>query len=90
MADLLPKKYYDHFLRYVECCRFLTSMNVTKSQLPAVQQKLRLFVKDTQALYGPSMMTFNVHQMLHLTDTVKKFGPLGETANFQFVHFFVC
>jgi hypothetical protein len=84
MADLLDEKYYAHFMLFVEAVRWLYSKQLTANELPVARDNLKLFVKRTQLLYGKKMMTFNMHQLLHLVDNVENFGPIFVTSNFRF------
>jgi hypothetical protein len=84
MADLLDKTYYDHFMLFVEAVRWLYSRQLNPQELPVARENLKRFVKQTQQLYGKRMMTFNLHQLLHLVDNVENFGPIFVTSNFRF------
>jgi hypothetical protein len=84
MADLLDQVHYDHFMLFVEAVRWLYSKQLNVQELPIARDNLELFVKRTQEIYGKKMMTFNVHQLLHLVDNVENFGPIFVTSNFRF------
>lgn len=45
---------------------------------------LSQFVIEMQNLYGLDAMTFNVHQLLHLSKSVQKLGPLWAHSTFVF------
>lgn len=45
---------------------------------------LQEFVQRTEALYGTTAMTFNIHQLLHLTESAKNLGPLWAHSTFVF------
>lgn len=45
---------------------------------------LKKYVFDFQGLYGERYMSCNLHQLLHLADNVKKFGPLWVTTCLPF------
>lgn len=45
---------------------------------------LEKFVEQASSLYGVRMMTYNVHQMLHLADSVRQLGPLWAHSAFVF------
>jgi hypothetical protein len=84
MADLLDKERYDHFMLFVEAVRWLYSRQLNPQELHIARENMRQFVKRTQQLYGKKMMTFNVHQLLHLVENVENFGPIFVTSNFRF------
>ncbi|KAH9379234.1 hypothetical protein HPB48_006338 [Haemaphysalis longicornis] len=45
---------------------------------------LESFVRSCKSLYGPSFMTFNVHGLLHLANSVRSLGPLWAHSAFVF------
>ena len=83
-ADLLDKSHYDHFMLFVETVRWLYSRQLNTQELPAARHNLKMFVKRAEELYGKKMMTFNMHQVLHLVENVENFGPIFVTSNFRF------
>lgn len=84
MRRLLPKDFYDHFMLFVNACRWLSSENVTPTHIAAAKENLRKFVVDAEKLYGKSILDFVVHSVLHLPYYVLQFGPLWVTSNFGF------
>ncbi|KAH0567811.1 hypothetical protein KQX54_014285 [Cotesia glomerata] len=42
------------------------------------------FVYDCQNFYGESFITFNVHSLLHIVDSVRKNGPSSVTSTYVF------
>ena len=50
-------------------------------------QNLFQFVKDMKKLYGQESLIYNVHNLLHLTDDVQKFGVLGSFSAFSFANY---
>ncbi len=84
MADLMPQKYYDHFLLFVRACRRLSSTMLTKDDFTDCQELLCRFVSQTQELYGKENMDFCVHSMLHLCFYAQMVGPLYTTSCFQY------
>lgn len=45
---------------------------------------LKKFVIEFQRLYGKCHMTFNVHLLTHITQSMKHWGPLWATSTFVF------
>ncbi|CAN7984936.1 unnamed protein product [Ixodes hexagonus] len=48
------------------------------------EQLLKKFVTRVPGLYGETAMTFNMHQMLHLANSVRHMGPLWANSAFTF------
>lgn len=51
------------------------------------EQALHKFVLDFERLYGPVNVSFNVHLLIHLTTSVRNWGPLWATSTFPFESF---
>ena len=84
LSDVLPVKYLQHWLILVECiCVFLAS-RITFAEIELCKKRLAFFVKNVEVLYGSEHVSFNMHQLLHLPDTVANFGPLWCSSNFTF------
>ncbi|CAN7994861.1 unnamed protein product, partial [Ixodes pacificus] len=49
-----------------------------------VEKLLKNFVAGTQRLYGDTAMSFNIHQLLHLPEVARHFGPLWGHSSFVF------
>lgn len=47
----------------------------------------KYFVKTFKILYGAEHTSHNIHNLLHLTEDVKKFGPLENFSSFPFENF---
>lgn len=77
-----------HLLKYwsllVESLFTLLKTEISYDELANVSKMLEAFVKDTEHYFGKSSMSFNVHQLLHVTDTVKQWGPLWAHSAFAF------
>lgn len=55
---------------------------ITDRDLCEARALLEKFVLQMGALYGTGNMLYNVHQLLHLTDSVEAWGPLWTTSCF--------
>lgn len=42
------------------------------------------FVKDFSILYGEEYVSYNIHNLIHLSEYCKKYGPLDSFSTFQF------
>ncbi|XP_049271227.1 uncharacterized protein LOC125758252 [Rhipicephalus sanguineus] len=83
---ILPQRYLNHFMLLAEGIFVLLQEELTESQLLRAGRLLQDFVSRTLTLYGPRMMTFNHHQLLHLVTAARNFGPLWAHSAFVFEH----
>jgi hypothetical protein len=56
--------------------QFLSSSTIQITQLPLVNQLLIEWVQITESIYGKQYILINIHQLLHLVDDIKRWGPL--------------
>lgn len=77
LLDLvLDNRYIKHWNLFVESLYILLKKSITKTELEEANKNLHQFVYKAQDLYGLEVMTYNVHQLLHLADSVRNWGPL--------------
>ncbi|XP_077486684.1 uncharacterized protein LOC144097969 [Amblyomma americanum] len=81
---ILPQRYLNHFALLVEAIFTLLLEELTLQQINHAGRLLEDFVSRMPALYGARLMTFNVHQLLHLAKAAKNFGPLWAHSAFVF------
>lgn len=48
---------------------------------------MQKFVEEFESLYGERQLSYNVHQMLHLNLSIRRWGPLSQNSAFQFENF---
>lgn len=82
LRDILSKKAYNHFLALSVAIRILCS----KSQIyyDYAHDLLSYFVQKFGYYFGQENLSFNVHNLLHLTRDVKNHGPLDLFSAFKF------
>lgn len=64
-----------HWSLFVNSLYIVQQQQVTVHELEKVRQDLKQFVQQTQELYGEKAMTYNVHLLLHLVDSILDWGP---------------
>lgn len=84
LNGVLPEKAFISFVLFVKSIHALLSHDITNEKLLQVEINLVQFVCECQCLYGECFMTFNVHVLLHLVESVRKNGPLWATSAFPF------
>lgn len=80
---------YDHFLSLSISISILISPKfcVNEHYYKYATNLLRTFVKTTMNLYGNQYITYNMHGLLHLPDSINDFGPLDSSSAFPFENF---
>lgn len=79
--------YFKHWLLLVKAIHFLMQDQITENELTEAESLLHQFVRETQTLYSKHAMTYNVHQLLHLCDSVRHWGPLWSHSGNAFDRF---
>lgn len=80
----LSTKYLKYWSLLVESIHILLKSEILNIELDRSERMLKLFVELTQRYFGKAAMTFNVHQLLHLVDSVRNWGPLWAHSAFAF------
>lgn len=84
LKGILPDKYLANFVLLQRAIYILLKKSILPQELDEAEHCVALFVSDFQSLYGQNAMTFNVHLLTHLTESVRKTGPLWATSTFCF------
>lgn len=82
----LPSDIYSNFLSLHVAIRILCQKSTTEF-IEYADKLLHHFVKCFIDIYGPEFVFHNIHGLLHLTDCVKKLGPLDTFSAFPFESF---
>ncbi|CAN7975908.1 unnamed protein product, partial [Ixodes persulcatus] len=84
LKPVLPRQFFKHFTLLSYGVYLLLKDEITKRDLREARALLEKFVLQMGALYGTTNVSHNVHQLLHLTDSVEAWGPLWATSCFPF------
>ena len=84
LFDFLHRDYLHHLNLLVKSLHILLSSCISSSDLKAAEEMLAIFYRKAVDLYPQQVCTMNVHSLLHLTQTVKNFGPLWAYSCFGF------
>ena len=84
LPGILPQPYLQHLFLLVFSIYTLLQSSVTSAELDAAERALRKFVSEVRTLYGLEYMSFNVHQLLHLPQSVRNWGPIWGISTFPF------
>ncbi|XP_043270733.1 uncharacterized protein [Venturia canescens] len=82
--DILPLAYLKHWLLLVSSLHLLLKKKITNNELSLATRALKKFVYLIPELYGLEYAKFNMHLLLHIPASVKKFGALWATSTFPY------
>lgn len=84
LKGLVNDKIYYHFLLYHCSIRLLAQPLQDEGTIELADNMLKDFVKYFPTMYGASSVSHNVHNLLHLADCVRQFGPLSSFSAYKF------
>ncbi|CAN8023538.1 unnamed protein product [Ixodes persulcatus] len=84
LENLLPHRYWKHWCLLAEAIWILLSTRISQEMISHAESLLKRFVDQVLRLYNTKMMTFNMHQLLHLAKSVRDLGPLWAHSAFVF------
>ena len=86
LKNILSEELYHYFLKLHVSISILVNPSFCKEEnyIKYADNLLKSFVKISEEKYGLSFMSHNVHNLLHLCNDVRKFGPLDKFSSFPF------
>ncbi|XP_071855403.1 uncharacterized protein [Apostichopus japonicus] len=84
LCGLLPARFLTHWWLLVYAIYSLGSSTVTTKMIQDSKCALLKFVIQMQDLYGLEHISYNVHQLTHLSQYVLNWGPLWASSAFAF------
>ncbi|XP_071855315.1 uncharacterized protein [Apostichopus japonicus] len=84
LKGVLPSAYLAHMLLLVHAIWMLLQDSVKEHEISLCEIILVKFVLQMKELYGAHNMSYNVHLLLHLADTVRNCAPLWSNSCFPF------
>lgn len=87
LINYLPDKYFQHWLLFVIALFNLLKKKITIQDIEEAEKLFKLYVKQIEELYSDRELSYNVHQLLHLALSVRRWGPLWATSAFPFENF---
>ena len=82
--NIMETNYYLHWLLLVNAIHILVGRDITKPDIVRAKLYMYKFVVQMKQLYGIENVSFNVHLLTHLADSVLAWGPLWATSAFIF------
>lgn len=68
LNGILPEKFLKHFIQFVAAIRIFIQKEITHNDMIQGRNKINLFVKEFEDLYGSKHMRYNVHMISHTTN----------------------
>ena len=87
LKDILPRELLQHFFQLHVAVKILSHDNFCTSYHNFANDLLHLYVKNCKTFFGPSFITCNVHNPIHLSDDVIRFGALFQFSAFPFENY---
>ncbi|XP_044037086.1 uncharacterized protein LOC122868819 isoform X7 [Siniperca chuatsi] len=84
LPGILLPAFLEHYFYLSFSIHILLQESISKHDLQLAHESLVCFVEDMKVLYGEENVSFNCHQLIHLTESVLNWGPLWETSAFSF------
>lgn len=81
---ILQQRYYSHFLLLVLIMHISESRRIQKGWLDNLQHLCTDFVLTFPRLYSARHNVQVVHSVIHISDTIKAYGPLPNYSTFNF------
>lgn len=78
------QRYVLHWLKLAEALYILLQTEITVEEINRADTLLHEFFGAVESLYSQSTMTFNVHILLHLAESVLNWGPLYTHSAYAF------
>ena len=83
----LPENFLIHYSCLVEAVFLLLGDCISEEQIKRAEQLIKVFVKHYETIYGKENMGLNVHNLIHMVDGVRNWGPLWAYSCFGFESF---
>lgn len=84
LTDILKQELLNSYKLLVRSVQKLLSSDISKDDLLTCEVDLVQFIYDCQKFYGNSFMTYNLHCVRHMVQSVRENGPLSCTSAYAF------
>jgi hypothetical protein len=81
---IMKKKYYDHFKKLVLAVHLAESRALTEQDIQAVERLCYDFLLQFPKLYSERHNVQVVHSIMHISESIRDFGPLTSYTTFNF------
>jgi hypothetical protein len=84
LNGIMSPEYYENLIGLVVCIEYLLSKRIYKEKLDCVEGLMQKSVRNLEKLYSQTVMVSGFHELLHLVQCTRSFGPLNNVSCFQF------
>ena len=84
LEGILPKTHFKHLALLFEAAYILNKDSIIPTDLNRAEEFITSYVERFQDMFGLAQMTYNIHLLTHLCETVRKWGPLWVHSAFVF------
>lgn len=84
LKKVLPKNYYDHFLLYFCSITICSAQYHLNNLIDIADKMLKSFLDLFKIMYSFEQCVSNIHNLCHLLDEVRRFGPLMTFSAYPF------
>ena len=83
LAGILDPSLIYHFSQLARVLSLLNKRKILEAEIEEAERLIKEFIRNFNVIYPVEMHRFNVHLLLHLPDTVRRFGPLFVSSSFS-------
>lgn len=87
LKDNVNDDIYYHFLTLHCAYRILSCPRHSTTNIDSAQILLQNFVDNYSHIYGSDQITYNVHNLLHVSECVRQFGPADSFSAYKFENY---
>ncbi|KAK7893047.1 hypothetical protein WMY93_022199 [Mugilogobius chulae] len=87
LRDSLPSELFDNFMMFSVAMFIFLSPKISSEIIEFAQTLMISFVEHFGQLYGRDEIVFSIHQLIHLAEEYKRFGPLDNVSGFPFENY---
>lgn len=87
LRNSIPVELYDNFMLFSVAMHLLLCPGTSEEVVDCAHEFLVLFVCHCGQLYGRHEITYNVHQLTHLAEVYRHFGPLDNISAFPYENY---
>lgn len=84
LRKVLPLKFYQHFLLYFCSITIFSTQYHMNDLMDTAEQMLQNYLNVFKSFFGYEQCVSNVHNLCHLADEVRRFGPLMTFSTYPF------
>nr|CAI5837451.1 unnamed protein product [Callosobruchus analis] len=83
LKENLPSELYNHFL-LLFCAVFLCSCSYFSTRLDLAEKTFKDYIEGFINIYGIHAISRNIHNLCHIVEDVRRFGPLENLSSYPF------